>query len=183
MNSAPADLDPRSVCPPAHDEVTPAVLRTVMSRFATGVTVITVGGAQLHAMTANAFSSVSLQPPSVLCSVGHSAVMHGALTSAGRFAVNILGAGQEALARHFADKDRTLGAAQFEGVPWTPGRHTDAPLLGGSLAWLECELTASHAFGDHTVFIGTVVGAGQIAEGSGLLFVDGRFARTETGAA
>nr|WP_309235529.1 flavin reductase family protein [Streptomyces sp. TRM64462] len=148
-----------------------------MSRFATGVTVLTVGGEHLHAMTANAFSSVSLDPPSVLCSVGHGAVMHGALTSAGRFAVNILGADQEPLARHFADKNRTLGAAQFDDVPWTPGERTGAPLLAGSLAWLECELTAAHAFGDHTIFIGTVIGAGRFDEGSGLLFVDGRFAK------
>lgn len=184
MNSAPADLDAVSAtaCPPAHDSVTPSVLRAVMSRFATGVTVITVGGEQLHAMTANAFSSVSLDPPSVLCSVGHSAVMHGALTSAGRFAVNILGVEQEHLARHFADKNRALGAAQFERIPWTPGPRTDAPLLGGSLAWLECELTDAHAFGDHTIFIGTVVGAGQATEGRGLLFVDGRFGRPEPSA-
>ncbi|NBM16046.1 flavin reductase family protein [Streptomyces sp. GC420] len=181
MNSAPADLDPASAStsPPAHESVTPSVLRAVMSRFATGVTVITVGGEHLHAMTANAFSSVSLDPPSVLCSVGHSAVMHGALTSAGRFAVNILGVEQEPLARHFADKDRTLGAAQFEGVPWAEGRRTGAPLLSGSLAWLECELTAAHAFGDHTIFIGTVLGAGRSPEGRGLLFVDGRFGRPE----
>ncbi|SOE07396.1 flavin reductase family protein [Streptomyces sp. Ag109_G2-15] len=177
MNSAPADLDALSASPPALDAVTPAVLRTVMARFATGVTVITVGGSQLHAMTANAFSSVSLEPPSVLCSVGHSAVMHGALSSAGRFAVNILDAEQEDLARHFANSKRTLGAAQFDGVAWTPGRHTGAPLLGGALAWLECELTDAHAFGDHTIFIGTVLGAGQVAEGGGLLFVDGRFGR------
>lgn len=182
MNSAPAGLGP-ATCPPAHDEVTPSVLRSVVSRFATGVTVITVGGPEPHAMTANAFSSVSLEPPSVLCSVGHGAVMHGALTSAGRFAVNILGDDQEKLARHFADKDRTLGAAQFDDVPWAPGARTGAPLLGGSLAWLECELTAAHAFGDHTVFIGTVVGAGRFTEGRGLLFVDGRFGRPEIDAA
>lgn len=150
-----------------------------MSRFATGVTVITVGGEHLHAMTANAFSSVSLDPPSVLCSVGHGAVMHKALTSAGRFAVNILGAEQEPLARHFADNKRTLGAAQFDDVAWAPGERTGAPLLGGSLAWLECELTAAHSFGDHTIFIGTVLAAGQTGDGQGLLFVDGRFGKPE----
>ncbi|GAA3851363.1 flavin reductase family protein [Streptomyces sedi] len=180
MNSAPADLDAASACPPAHDELTPSVLRAVLARFATGVTVITVGGENPHAMTANAFSSVSLDPPSVLCGVGHGAVMHGALTSAGRFAVNILGAEQEQLARHFADNKRTLGAAQFDGVPWTAGAATGAPLLGGSLAWLECELTTSHSFGDHTIFVGTVLGAGRFTGGKGLLFVDGRFGTPES---
>ncbi|WP_329223891.1 flavin reductase family protein [Streptomyces sp. NBC_01485] len=154
-----------------------------MSRFATGVTVITVGTEQLHAMTANAFTSVSLAPPSVLCSVGHGAVMHRALTSAGRFAVNILGAGQEGLARHFADKGRPLGAAQFDGVEWRPGERTGAPLLAGSLAWVECELTAAHSFGDHTIFIGTVLDAAHADGvhrdgGRGLLFVNGQFGHT-----
>ncbi|MGW4079665.1 flavin reductase family protein [Streptomyces asiaticus] len=176
MNSASAELDPTA----SHSRpqpVGPSRLREVMSRFATGVTVITVGREHLHAMTANAFSSVSLDPPSVLCSVGHGAVMHQALTSAGRFAVNILGAEQEDVARHFADKNRTLGAAQFDGVAWRPGEHTGAPLLAGSLAWMECELTAAHSFGDHTIFIGTVLEAARDVEGHGLLFVNGRFGR------
>ncbi|MFD7896566.1 flavin reductase family protein [Streptomyces sp. NPDC059568] len=178
MNSASAELDSSA----SHSEprwVGPGRLREVMSRFATGVTVITVGREHLHAMTANAFSSLSLEPPSVLCSVGHGAVMHQALTSAGRFAVNILEAEQEPLARHFADKNRTLGAAQFDGVEWRPGEHTGAPLLAGSLAWVECELTAAHSFGDHTIFIGTVLEAGRGGDGPGLLFVNGAFGRPE----
>ncbi|WP_086160903.1 flavin reductase family protein [Streptomyces marincola] len=146
-----------------------------MSRFATGVTVLTVGGDHIHAMTANAFTSVSLAPPSVLCSVAHSAVMHGAITSAGAFAVSILGGEQEKLARHFADKNRTLGQAQFEGVAWRPGPRTQAPVLSGSLAWLECELTEAYVFGDHTIFIGTVLSAESAEGGQGLLFFDGAF--------
>ncbi|MFF3246812.1 flavin reductase family protein [Streptomyces sp. NPDC002870] len=177
MNPASTEIDPATES--GQRPVGPAQLREVMSRFATGVTVITVGREHLHAMTANAFSSVSLDPPSVLCSVGHGAVMHRALTDAGRFAVNILGADQEHVARHFADKDRTLGAAQFDRVEWRPGHHTGAPLLSGSVAWLECELTAAHSFGDHTIFIGTVLEAGQGEGGSGLLFVNGRFGRPE----
>ncbi|MFE2922592.1 flavin reductase family protein [Streptomyces goshikiensis] len=174
MNSASTELNPAALNSGPRP-VESARLREVMARFATGVTVITVGGEHLHAMTANAFSSVSLNPPSVLCSVGHSAVMHGALSSAGRFAVNILGVPQEGLARHFADKRRTLGAAQFDGVEWRPGEHTGAPLIAGSVAWLECELTASHSFGDHTIFIGTVLATGQGDDENGLLFVNGRF--------
>ncbi|WP_411059839.1 flavin reductase family protein [Streptomyces sp. E11-3] len=146
-----------------------------MSRFATGVVVLTVGGEQMHAMTANAFSSVSLAPPTVLCSVAHSAVMHGAITAGERFGVSILGAGQEHLARHFADKKRTLGAAQFDGIDWRPGERTGAPLLSGSLAWLECELTDAHESGDHTIFIGTVLGTGRGTDQPGLLFFDGKF--------
>ncbi|MBT2426310.1 flavin reductase family protein [Streptomyces sp. ISL-112] len=148
-----------------------------MSRFATGVIVLSVGGENVHAMTANAFSSVSLAPPTVLCCVSHSAVMHRAITAERRFGVSVLSADHEGLARHFANKDRTLGAAQFDGIAWQPGPLTRAPLLGDALAWLECELSDSHDSGDHTIFIGDVVGARSAADSDGLLFFGGKFLR------
>nr|WP_024759515.1 flavin reductase family protein [Streptomyces exfoliatus] len=163
---------------PVATEVTPASLREVMSRFATGVVVLTVGGERPHGMTANAFSSVSLAPPTVLCCIGHSAVMHSALTGAGRFGVSIMGAEQEDVTRYFADKERPLGPAQFEGIDWLPGPRTGAPLLSGALAWLECEVTQAHEAGDHSVFFGEVLGAVNGAVGDGLLFFEGRFQRT-----
>ncbi|MGX2998290.1 flavin reductase family protein [Streptomyces sp. JNUCC 64] len=170
-----AAADPTSPCPPRHDQGSPAPLREVMSRFATGVVVLTVGGEPPHAMTANAFSSVSLSPPSVLCSVAHSAVMHQALTTVRRFGVSVLSAGQEPLARHFADKKRELGAAQFARGDWFAGERTGAPLLTGALAWLECELDAAHVSFDHTIFVGTVLASRRGDDGRGLLFFDGRF--------
>jgi flavin reductase (DIM6/NTAB) family NADH-FMN oxidoreductase RutF len=160
--------------------VDPTVLRKTMSHFATGVVILTVGGEHIHAMTANAFSSVSLDPPSVLCSVSHSAVMHKSITASGSFAVSILGADQENLARRFADKSRTLGAIQFEGINWWSGERTGAPLLADSLAWLECELTDSHDFGDHTIFIGTVLRSGQGVDQPGLLFFKGKYSQAAT---
>ncbi|MFF5428061.1 MULTISPECIES: flavin reductase family protein [Streptomyces] len=162
--------------PAAH----PAPLREVMSLFATGVTVLSVGGEHIHGMTANAFTSVSLDPPSVLCCVAHSAVMHKAITSAGHFGVSIMEAGQEGLARFFADKQRPLGPSQFTGVDWTPGPQTGAPLLNGSLAWLECELSAAYDVGDHAVFIGDVVGASRSDGEDGLLFFSGAFQRADS---
>ncbi|MET7718972.1 flavin reductase family protein [Streptomyces sp. NPDC005407] len=157
---------------------TPSSLREVMSRFATGVTVLSVGGEHIHGMTANAFSSVSLDPPSVLCCVAHSAVMHQAITKAGHFGVSIMEARQEGLARFFADKKRPLGPVQFEGIDWLPGPRTGAPLLAGSLAWLECELADAHETGDHSIFIGDVVGASRGSGREGLLFFGGAFQRT-----
>ncbi|NBE52399.1 flavin reductase [Streptomyces sp. YC537] len=154
-----------------------------MSQFATGVVVLTVGGEHPHAMTANAFSSVSLTPPSVLCSVAHSAVMHDALTTGGKFGVSILSAEQEPLARHFADKKRELGAAQFERVGWFTGEHTGAPLLTGSLAWLECELDAAHVSADHTIFIGAVLDSRRGHDDTGLLFFNGEFGQVGDAAA
>lgn len=154
----------------------PQAMRDVLSRFATGVMVLTVGGEHPHGMTANAFSSVSLDPPLVLCCVSHRAVMHDAILTSRHFACSVLSSAQESAARHFADKHRTLGSAQFEGVDWTPGPHTGAPVLTGSRSWLECELTDTHNAGDHSVFIGEVITLGASNEHeSGLVFVDGSF--------
>ncbi|MFJ3586744.1 flavin reductase family protein [Streptomyces sp. NPDC090127] len=153
----------------------PSSLRETMSRFATGVIVLSAGGDHIHGMTANAFSSVSLDPPTVLCCVSHSAVMHKAILAERRFGVSVLGAEQEKLARYFADKKRPLGPEQFEGVDWEPGRYTRAPLLRGALGWLECELTEVHDSGDHSIFLGNVVAAGIGSDTSGLLFFNGAF--------
>lgn len=161
--------------------VTASSLRDVMSQFATGVIVLTVGGDHIHGMTANAFSSVSLQPPLVLCCVAHTAVMHGAITSARRFAVSVMGGDQEGIARYFADKGRPRGHAQFDAVDWLPGPRTGAPLLSGSLAWLECELTSFHESGDHSIVVGTVLGASRGSGRAGLLFFDSGYQRVEAG--
>jgi flavin reductase (DIM6/NTAB) family NADH-FMN oxidoreductase RutF len=152
--------------------LTPTLLRDAMSQFATGIVVLTVGGQYIHGMTANAFSSVSLEPPLVLCCVDRNAVMHEALSSAQRFAVSIMGAEQEDIARYFADKNRPQGAAQFDPVDWLPGPHTQAPLLSNALAWLECELHESHSSGDHSIFIGSVLNCMRGRNQRGLLFFD-----------
>ena len=150
-------------------------LREVMSRFATGVLVLTVGGDRIHGMTANAFSSVSLDPPTVLCCVAHSAVMHRAMAEERRFAVSVMGADQEPLARYFADKERPLGPAQFDRVDWLPGPRTRAPLLTGALAWLECEVQDTYVSGDHSIFTGRVLSSLRGVDRDGLLFFRGRF--------
>ncbi|MEU3342300.1 flavin reductase family protein [Streptomyces sp. NPDC006668] len=160
---------------PSTPTLAPSSLRDVMARFATGVIALTVGGDNLHGMTANAFSSVSLEPPQVLCCVAHSAVMHKAISAERRFAVSIMGADQEHLARHFADRSRPLGASQFESVDWRPGPHTGAPLLSGALAWLECELADFYDSGDHSIFIGAVLDSTRGPGRQGLVFFDGRF--------
>ncbi|MGW0845918.1 flavin reductase family protein [Streptomyces sp. NPDC002787] len=146
-----------------------------MARFATGVIVLSVGGENMHGMTANAFSSVSLDPPKILCCVAHSAVMHQAITSAHGFGISILGAEQESVARHFADKARPLGPAQFRGIDHEPGPRTGAPLLHGAVGWLECELSEAYDAGDHSIFIGDVVHAVTAPDTSGLLFFNGGF--------
>ncbi|QFZ20358.1 flavin reductase family protein [Saccharothrix syringae] len=160
--------------------VSPAEMRSTMALFATGVVVLTVGGEHIHGMTANAFSSVSLDPPLVLCCVARTAVMHRAITAAGHFATSVLDAEQEGSARHFANRGRPAGRAQFDVVDWLPGRHTGAPVLAGSLAWVECRLEEAHEAGDHSIFIGRVLDSGRGAGTAGLLFFDGAYRRVDT---
>jgi flavin reductase (DIM6/NTAB) family NADH-FMN oxidoreductase RutF len=163
------------VVPPlAEPRVTPALLRDVMSQFATGVTVLTVGGGYTHGMTANAFSSVSLDPPLVLGCVVRTARIHDAILNSGHFGVSVLGAEQESVARYFADKKRPFGLGEFDSVDHFVGEHTGVPLITGSLAWLECELTDVYDGGDHSIFVGTVLDAGS-RSGPALLFFDGGF--------
>lgn len=160
--------------PPPVSVLTARVLRDVMGRFATGVTVVTVDGEKAHGMTANAFTSVSLDPPMVLCCVAHTARLYPAALDARRFGVSVLGADQVGLARYFTNKSRPEGMAQFDRVDWFPGRHTGVPLLSGSIAWVECELTEVYDGGDHAIFLGTVLSAGSGA-GEPLVFAGGSF--------
>lgn len=147
----------------------PKSLRRAFGTFATGVTVVTTGGSVPHAMTANSFTSVSLDPALVLVCVDRCAVMHRCLSAAGHFGVSVLASHQEAEARHFADRSRTLGAAQFEHVDWLPGSLTGAPLLGGALAHFECELWRAYDGGDHTIFLGKVLWLDYRPDGDPLL--------------
>lgn len=136
-------------------------LRDVLAQFATGITVLTARGELAHAMTANAFTTVSLDPPVVLCCVDRSAPMHEAIIDAGGFGVSVLSGEQEGTARYFASRDRPAGMAQFDRVDWFPGRQTSVPLLHGALAWLECELAELYEGDDHTIFLGRVRSAGR----------------------
>ncbi|MEU4744761.1 flavin reductase family protein [Actinosynnema sp. NPDC023658] len=150
-------------------------LRDAMSLFATGVTVLTVGGEHAHGMTANAFTSVSLDPPLVLCCIARSAVMHEAISNSKRFGVSIMGAEQRDTAKYFADKRRPLGQEQFDAVDWLEGPATGVPLLNGSLAWLECELVQFYDGGDHTIFVGQVLSCRRGADAQALLFYSSAF--------
>ncbi|MCB5165626.1 flavin reductase family protein [Streptomyces bambusae] len=150
-------------------------LRGVLGAFPTGVTVVTVGGEQPRGMTANSFTSVSLAPPLVLICVNNDAVMHQKLAEASTFSVSVLSAGQEDVARHFANHSRPAGTGQFEAVDWVPGRAGTAPLIAGAVAHLECEKWRVYDGGDHTIYLGEVLTAGRRAGSEALLFAGGRF--------
>jgi flavin reductase (DIM6/NTAB) family NADH-FMN oxidoreductase RutF len=181
-----ADPEPRGaaltaaarVLPPVQD---PRQLRTVFGAFATGVTVVTVGGLVPHGMTANSFTSVSLDPPLVLVCVSRSATMHEALMAADSFAVSVLAAHQESVARHFADRHRPRGLSQFAPVDWSPGSRTGAPLINGALAWLECGLRDAYSGGDHSIFLGDLMSLDRRENGGPLLFFDSTFRQLTKG--
>jgi flavin reductase len=153
-----------------------ATLRRAFGTFATGVTVVTVGGRTPHGMTANSFTAVSLRPPLVLVCIDRRADMHRRICL-GYFGVSVLAAGQEELARHFADLHRPSGAAQFDGIPCERGPLTGAPLIKGAVAHFECELWRTCDGGDHTIFIGRLLSFDQSDDRCSLLFADGRFRR------
>ena len=128
-----------------------------MRRFATGVAIVTTAhDGHVHGFTANAFASVSAEPPTVLICVNRSGSAHPLIASSQRFCVNILALEQRELAQRFAGGEPR---SRFEGVAYRRGA-TGSPILEGTIAYLDCaneeELTAS----THTIFIGRVVDAG-----------------------
>jgi flavin reductase (DIM6/NTAB) family NADH-FMN oxidoreductase RutF len=149
--------------------------RSTVGSFATGVTVITTRGEQHpYGMTANAFSSVSLDPPLILvCVISRSEGMNQ-ITANGCFAVNILAAEQEPLSRYFASRDRPKGRDAFAEVPHRTGE-TGSPILEGAIGYLDCNLHAQYESGDHHIFIGEVLDIGLDPDGLPLLFHGGRY--------
>jgi len=129
------------------DRVDPAHFRRVMGRFASGVTVIVADvGGDTRGMTANAFMSGSLEPPLCVVSVAKRAHMHGHLAAAGRFSVNILAAGQEDLATHFAGRP-------VPGLKVAFGEIKGVPAIGDAAARIAAEVGAHHDCGDHTLVV------------------------------
>lgn len=153
-----------------------AHLRRVMGRFATGVTIITTRlDNELHGMTANSVTSVSLDPPLVLVCVDKSAETHDMLMKAGVFAVNILGQGQAEIARRFATKE-LHSQHGLTDVPHTFAV-TGSPVIEGCLAYLDCRTVAEHQGGDHTIFVGEIMEAREVKNDEPLLFYRGEYRR------
>ncbi len=146
-----------------------------MGRFATGVTIITTRVEDdLHGMTANAVTSLSLDPMLVLVCVDKTADTHDILLKAGFFAVNILARGQEELAMRLATKK---GDSWSHGLDEVSHRvaETGAPIIDGSIAYLDCRTLTEHHGGDHTIFIGEVLDAKELTDAPPLLFYEGKF--------
>ena len=151
------------------------LFKQVMRRFATGVMVLTSGhGQELHAMTVNAVTSVSLNPLLMLVCIEKGARSHDLVHSAGAFALNILTDRQRDLGERFAfDREaRSHPDAFVEGYAGLTG----ALVFKESLGFLECRVTAEYPGGDHTIFVGEVVNAHVNEAASGpLLYYRGRW--------
>jgi 3-hydroxy-9,10-secoandrosta-1,3,5(10)-triene-9,17-dione monooxygenase reductase component len=128
-------------------DLAPGKLRAAVGHFATGVTVVTAAsGDTWNGTTANAVSSVSLDPPLLLVCLRDESLTLASLLESGRFAVNVLHAEQQPLAHRFARRD-----AGWDGVAHRDGR------LDGALATLECALHDVADGGDHRIVVGRVL--------------------------
>jgi 3-hydroxy-9,10-secoandrosta-1,3,5(10)-triene-9,17-dione monooxygenase reductase component len=151
--------------------VEPDHFRAVMGNFATGVAVVTAAGpAGPVGMTANAVTSLSLEPLLLLVAFDNTARTLAVVRDQERFGVNVLSAEQEPLARLFASK--LPEEEKFAGVPHTV--HEGIPVIDGALAWVGCRLEQLVPGGDHTIGIGAVQSA-EAGDGEPLLWFRGRY--------
>lgn len=153
------------------DPANSQTLRDAFGRFGTGVTLITTTTAEGPlGMTANSFSSVSLDPPLVMWSAALRSKRHDPFAQAKSFCIHILGAEQQELALSFASQGH-----EFATVRWQPGP-TGAPEIDGCLAAFHCAQFAVHPAGDHSMIVGEITHASnRSGAGAGLLFDQGRF--------
>lgn len=148
-----------------------ATFRALCGRFATGVVIVTATEAngQPVGMTANSFTSVSLEPPLVSVNVDRQAEFHAVILAATGFAINVLAHEQESLSRRFANPT----SDRFDGVGY---RRTERGLvvLAGVVASIECETFHTMPVGDHTIVVGRVVG-GEARDTRPLLYFRGGY--------
>lgn len=146
-------------------------LRSVLGRFFTGVTVVTTVDetGKAWGVTANSFTSVSLDPPLVLWNQALTALSHPVFRTAERFTINILAEDQVPVSQRFARSDEN----KFEGVAVTTGLG-GVPIIDGCCATLECSRVATHDGGDHTIFIGEVESV-RSNDQRPLMFGDGKY--------
>ena len=163
MSSSAPDGAPRIV--------DPRVMRDVLGNFASGVTVLTAATDDGPlGFTCQSFSSLSLDPPLVAFAPARTSQTWPRLREIGRFCVNVLAEGQDAVSQNFA-RSR---ADRFAGVSWTPSPH-GSPVLDDVVAWIDGELWAEYDGGDHTIVVARVLDLGAHPERRPLLFHRGAY--------
>jgi flavin reductase (DIM6/NTAB) family NADH-FMN oxidoreductase RutF len=169
----PIDADPANELASDSSPIDPRDFRNALGTYATGVTIITAAGAdgKPYGLTCNSFASVSLNPPLVLWSLVLYSSSLSIFQNAGHFAVNVLGASQQALANKFAKSSED----KFVGVEWAPGAG-NAPVLKDSVANFQCRAVNRYYGGDHVIFLGAVE-AYAYTRNEPLLFARGGYGR------
>lgn len=164
--------------PPERKPLDAGAFRRVFGHFATGVTVLTArAGPVVHGMTANAVASASLEPLLVVCAIDRRARMLELVGEGGRFAVNILAAGREGLARRFAG---TAQAADGEeaAIRFWPTGPDEPPILVGAMAAVRCAVERQYEAGDHVLVLGRVTELyGSAGREEPLVFFRGHYRR------
>ena len=152
--------------------------RRAAGQFASGIVVATTSlDGVSHAMTATAFTAVSLEPLLILMCAEKIARFHDAVLAAGFWAVSVLDEQSEKAARWLATRGRPL-QGQLETIPYHPGPLTGAPILDGALAAMECRTRAVHDGGDHSIVVGGVLAVTEPrANRAPLLHYAGRYRR------
>ena len=147
--------------------------RRACGRFATGVTIASVldRAGQPHGLTVNSFTSVSLEPPLVLISLGHAVTSIEHFRAAKHFGINVLASDQQPLSDRFARK----GHDRFDGLEWRAGT-SGVPLLPGAIAHIECAVYRIVPMGDHDLFVGEMIGV-EVAAGDPLLYFASSYRR------
>ena len=153
--------------------ITPDEFRAALSRFPSGITVVTSidGSGGFHGITVSAFCSVSLNPPLVLVCIEKITGSHEALMESSAFAVNILGAEQSGLSERFS----VPALDKFDGAEYRIGIG-GVPVLENALVALECRLYNTCDGGDHTIFVGEVESV-SIRDGEPLAYFHGEYSR------
>lgn len=154
-----------------HMPVTQEDFRAALSRFPSGITVVTSRGSagELHGITVSAFCSVSLDPPLILVCIEKTTGSHEAINETRAFVVNVLGSGQDDLSERFS----LPSLDKFEGVTLIPG-NSGVPLLADALVAMECRLRNAYDGGDHTIFVGDVESV-SMRDGNPLVYFHGLY--------
>lgn len=155
------------------ETVDPEALRVTLRKWASGVTVVTTAltsstGAERAGMTVSSFSSVNLNPPTILVCLYEDTYTYALLKQAGVFAVSILAAGQDSLSMRFAGQDPSV-TDRFAGLELATAL-TGAPILPGVAAWLDCRVRELYDAGSHVIVLGDVVATGHDPAAAPLIY-------------
>lgn len=159
-----------------YQDINPDTLRDALRFWATGVTIVAAAHkGQQHGMTANSFTSLSLEPPLVLVSLEKSTRTHAIVAQSGAYAVSVLPQELQALSNRFAGRD-TENSDRFAGVE-TISKQTGSPILAEAMAFFDCQVDSTHDASTHTLFVGRVLGAGLTENQVPLLYFNRAYGR------